>query len=78
MTGLRDRLTRCFTVVFPKLPAERISTATPETVEDWDSIRFLTLARVIEEEFGIAIDDSDIDMVNSFESILELLKRHGA
>ena len=77
MTDLEARLTRCFSAVFPKLPPERISAATPETVDDWDSVRFLTLLTVVQEEFGVTIDDDETETMHSFGSMLDFLRRHG-
>ena len=34
--------------------------ATPDTVEDWDSLNHMNLVLALEEEFGILFDDDEI------------------
>jgi acyl carrier protein len=67
-----QRLTSCFQAVFPFLDEREISSATPETVGQWDSIATVRLAAVIEEEFGVALE---MDRNLSFDEILSYLRR---
>lgn len=75
MTETAETLMRCFAAVFPDLPADRIETASVDTVEEWDSIAAVTLAAVVEEEFGVTIDDTDLPDLTSFSAIHEHLRR---
>lgn len=69
MIELRDRLIRCFRLVFPKLAEGRIPDANVTTVADWDSVAAITLIQVIEEEFQIEVDLEEIGELDSFDSI---------
>jgi len=73
MNEIGERLTRCFSVVFPHLAETDIPLATPSAVEGWDSMATITLVSVIEEEFGIEIDPEDIEHFVSFETVSEYL-----
>jgi len=72
MSDARERLIKCFTTVFPDLPASEIPRATSESALGWDSLATATLLGVVEEEFRI--DVSDFDALNSFESLLAYLE----
>ena len=74
MDELRRRLTDCFRVVFPELPQEKIATASPETVAEWDSVAALTLMTVVEEEFALQIDLDNLAGLASFESFYSYLQ----
>lgn len=79
MTDIRSRLTQCFSAVFPELSEAQIQQASPETVESWDSFAAVTLLAVVQEEFGVQIEDSDLMQLTSFERMLEYLQsRNGA
>ena len=78
MNEIRERLTRCFSVVFPQLPEEEIQGAAPTTVESWDSVATITLVSVIEEEFSIQIELEDIEHLVSFEMVLAYLNQRPA
>ena len=78
MTVIRERLTRCFTAVFPKIPVESITTVSIKTVKEWDSLAAVTLIVVLEEEFGIRIRTHELASLHSFVTIENyLLKRVG-
>jgi len=72
-----DRLLRCFSAVFPHLPKEKITEASPETVDSWDSLTMVTLVAVIEEEFGLTFEFEDIERLTSYSSILRVLEDKG-
>jgi acyl carrier protein len=74
MNEAEARLSRCFSVVFPKLNRQQTKSASVETVEAWDSVAGVTLITVIEEEFGIQIDLESVDRLNSFPSMLDYLQ----
>ncbi len=76
MNDKRPRLTKCFTAVFPDLPASLIPAATPASVPGWDSLASLTLLAVIEEEFGMPIDPGELDQLQSYEDVRVYLDRH--
>ena len=74
MDEQQRRLADCFAAVFPELSKEEILRASPSTVKSWDSVAVVTLLAVIEEEFGITIDEDDPSKFDSFENILSYVK----
>jgi acyl carrier protein len=76
MAELDSRLERCFRAVFPSLTPIQVSTASVDTLDDWDSMRALTLLEVLQEEFGLSFLDDDIEGLTSFSKIQEYLIAH--
>ena len=74
MNDDRERLVKCFAAIFPTLSEEEIQRATPNAVEDWDSLSNVVLISVIEEEFNTSIAIEDIERLRSFESALRFLE----
>ena len=74
MDETRQRLTKCFEVVFPDLPVEQIASASTSTVASWDSIAAITLMNVVEEEFGMELDLDDLADLDSFEKLHSYLQ----
>lgn len=77
MDSIQQRLENCFTAVFPALDKARIIRANMASVEGWDSVATVTLMAVIQEEFGIEFDADELDLLVSFDSILNVLKSKG-
>jgi len=77
MNSPRQRLERCFFVVFPKLDRSAVSQATVDTVERWDSLASIRLGTVIEEEFGVPVDAVDLVDLRSFADFERFLTQHG-
>lgn len=74
----KERVVHCFSVVFPEIDETSIRTASVDSVEQWDSLRTVTLVSVLEEEFGVQIGMDDLDRLVSFDSVLDFLRRKGA
>jgi acyl carrier protein len=70
---LTDTLEECFAAVFPDVPRDRLANATVENTEEWDSIASVTLLAVLEEEFGVQIDDLDLPELSSFDKVHDYL-----
>lgn len=47
-----------------------------EAVENWDSVRQLSLTTALEDEFDIMFDAEDILALNSYEKGKEILKKY--
>jgi acyl carrier protein len=56
------------------LSEEQIQQASIETVETWDSFAAVTLLAVVQEEFGVQIEDADLMQLTSFEGMQEYLQ----
>ena len=74
MDNREMRLARCFLEVFPELAVDEIVQATSTSVQGWDSVSTVTLLTVVEEEFDISVDISDVARFNSFKRILTYLQ----
>jgi len=71
MDPVYSKLTRCFAAVFPDLPATAISSASLESVPDWDSLATTNSVSLIAEEFQVQTEPEDLARLVSFNSILE-------
>ena len=74
MADLQERLIECFAAVFPTLDREEIPRASYTSVAKWDSLAGITLVGVIEEEFDISVGPEDLELLISFELILDYLR----
>jgi acyl carrier protein len=70
---LTDSLVDCFAAVFADVPRENLVNASVENTEEWDSIASVTLLAVLEEEFGVQIDDLDLPELTSFDKVHDYL-----
>ena len=75
MTDVSTRLETCFASVFPSLPAATMHAGNKDTIEGWDSLAFIALIILIEEEFGINVKVENIAELTSFKSIVGYLQR---
>src|SRR5262249_56549215 len=78
MSEQEDRLIRCFASVFPMSTPQEIQTAGPEWFAASESLAVVTLAAVIQEEFGIEMNTSDLAELNSFGAILDCLRQRSS
>lgn len=74
---VRERTVRCFEVVFPSVPRERLPHLSPESDGAWDSLATVTLVAVLEEEFGIEVPVDELPNLTSFEQVVEVVQRQG-
>ena len=73
MSDNRERLIRCFQAVFPELSESDAARATAQRVGAWDSVATVTLAAVVEEEFGAQFQPDDIENLTSFDAFLRIV-----
>ena len=74
MDNVQERLTNCFEIVFPGLPVIEIPQSSQLSVAKWDSVAVITLANVIEEEFGFQVDFDRLPELTSFGLILDYVR----
>jgi len=74
MDEMEKRLAACFSAVLPDLTPEEVRQASATSVKSWDSVATVTLLSVVEEEFGISIEDEDPARFDSFHHILTYLQ----
>jgi hypothetical protein len=75
ITDVAARLETCFASVFPSVPARTLRVENRETIEAWDSLAFISLIILIEEEFGVNVKVENIAELTSFSSIMRYLQR---
>jgi len=51
--------------------------ASPDTIENWDSLRHMNLVLALEEEFGIELTDDQTVEIMSYPLIKIVLGEHG-
>ena len=73
MSNTDSKLVQIFETVFPDLAADRIRSASQDTVPNWDSVAAITLMNLIEEEFNIQMEFDDLGDLTSFAKILAYL-----
>lgn len=69
MDDLRTRLAGCFALAFPKVDPDRLTEASVETVEGWDSLAQVTLLTLVGEEFAIDVDFEAFEGATSFAAL---------
>jgi acyl carrier protein len=74
MDDTREKLSRCFRLAFPKMDPRLYSTASAESVAEWDSVAHLTLLTLIGEEFGREIDFEEFEAATSFQALARALQ----
>jgi acyl carrier protein len=70
MDSTEEKLIKVFETVFPDMPSDRITSATQDSTQNWDSVAAITLMNLIEEEFAIQMDFEDLGELTSFQKIL--------
>jgi len=76
MSEQDDRLVRCFASVFLTLSEEEIRASNIVPLFNLDSLAGVTLVTLIDQEFGVNVELSDLLELGSFEAISQFLKRN--
>jgi acyl carrier protein len=74
MDNIQNRLTNCFIVVFPGVSLDEILQSSQSTSSRWDSIAVITLANLIEEEFGFQVNFDRLPEFDCFEHVLAYVR----
>lgn len=62
---MENRIKEIMSIVFETDLSMIDDSASPETIENWDSLKHMNLIAVLEEEFKITFSDDEIlDMLN--------------
>lgn len=70
MTVLESRVADCFCALFPNYSREELLTATRESIPEWDSLAGITLLTILQQEFHLDIDLTDLEHFNSVQAVL--------
>jgi acyl carrier protein len=76
MNDIQERVTQCFSNVFPDLRAEEIPRASTASLASWDSVAHITLLSSIAEEFGQSFELEDFEELVSYALIVDRLEEH--
>jgi acyl carrier protein len=74
MSDIQERVSRCFSNVFPDLPAKEIPRASMAALADWDSLAHVTLLSSIAEEFGQVFEIEDYEGLVSYPLVVNRLE----
>lgn len=75
MNDIAQRVSICFTNIFPDLRAEDIPRASEASLASWDSVAQVTLLSSIAEEFGIELEMADFEELVSYALIVDYLEQ---
>ena len=71
---LKQLLSRVFSVSLEMITR---SSSSPDTIENWDSVRHMNLVLALEEEFDFEFTDDQVVEILSYKLIKIVLKEHG-
>jgi acyl carrier protein len=75
MTNIKDRVTLCFSNVFPGVRPEEIPGSSTASLAAWDSVAHVTLLSSVAEEFGVDFEVEDYDELVSYGRIVDYLEK---
>jgi acyl carrier protein len=78
MSDLKKRLAAVMAKTMEVDVAEIDDDTDPDTLEAWDSMAHVQLVAELEKEFGVSISPDVAVDLESFEDIVEFLKKQGA
>jgi acyl carrier protein len=70
---LKEVLSRIFNVSLDMITDD----ASPDTIENWDSLRHMNLVLALEEEFDVEFTDDQVVEILSYKLIKIVLQEHG-
>lgn len=72
---MKERVFKVISVVL-NIPIDTIKDdSSPDTIEEWDSLKHMNLIVSLEEEFGVEFNDSEIIRMLEVSTIIEILKK---
>ena len=71
---MEEKLKKIMTSVF-EVPVEEINeNSSPDSIENWDSLRLLNLVSALEEEFEVEFEDEEIAEMISYKLVRLILR----
>jgi acyl carrier protein len=74
---MEERVKQIIAALFEISADEIFYESSPDTIENWDSIRHMNLVTALEEEFNIRLSDEQIGEMLNFQLVLIVLKENG-
>ena len=78
MTAPNSRIFDCFCALFPNHSREELLTASRESIPEWDSLAGVTLLMLLQQEFHLDIDLTELDRFNSAQAVLDYVAANAA
>jgi acyl carrier protein len=72
---LNEEIRKVMAAVFGINTALITDGATPDSIEQWDSLRHMNLVLALEDEFGVRFPEDEIDGLVSFPAIEQSLRK---
>lgn len=69
MNDTRERLIRCFAAVFDDVDEKEIPNLEAKNTKGWDSLAFVMLMNLIQQEFSVEIPLEEMETMDSFETM---------
>lgn len=70
---MEDKIKQIMAAVFETDISNITQDASPDTIDNWDSLRLINLVAALEEEFNIEFDEEDIAEMLNFKLIYLLV-----
>lgn len=77
MRPVMTRLQRLFADLFALSASDITLTTSPDTLEEWDSIKHLHIMLMLEEEFHLQLSPETMEQLTSVERIAAWLEAQG-
>ena len=77
MHQLEQKLIKVLSRLFNVSPDLITEDASPDTIENWDSLRHMKLVLALEEEFEVEFTDDQVVEMLSYKLIKFVLNEHG-
>lgn len=74
---MEDRIKKVLAIVLEKELNEIKNDCSPETIEEWDSLKQMNLIVAVESEFAVEINENEILELTSIPAIAAILKAKG-
>jgi acyl carrier protein len=74
---LQSKLESLFQILFPEEELDFSKNLDSASVQNWDSIKYVTIVLAVEEEFEIKLTQEEILEFSSFDKIFQILRSRG-
>jgi acyl carrier protein len=75
--NLQSKLESLFQTLFPEENLDFSKNLDSAKIQNWDSIKYVTIVLAVEEEFDIKLTQDEILEFSSFDRIFQILRSRG-
>jgi acyl carrier protein len=72
---MENKVKNLIAKIFNMDESQLINESSPNTIENWDSLKQMEIIVSIEEEFNIEFDDDEVLEIKDIDSILKIVER---